>query len=176
MVILPLLVNNIAVKRSRLLPEAYLPVGQFSRFRYPGRHRKAKVASQGIDMGLIRLTEALKSALCLTIVRQFQTGGFKHRPEPCKALITQPVVFIFFGRSIKNRRKVHDSMARHGKGQFRLSRAYTLDTGQHKGRSIKHRGKSCQPRLVIVLGAIVGENRVGEMALEQLGRPLLPLG
>ncbi len=54
-----------------------------------------------------------------------------------------------------------------------------------RGRSLKHRYEQCagvqhcdqrrQPALVVVLGAVVAENRVGDMRLENLCGPALPL-
>ena len=49
------------------------------------------------------------------------------------------------------------------------------DTGDEQRRCIEDGGEGAEPALVVVLGAEVAEQRIGDVAFEEFGGPALPL-
>ena len=66
-------------------------------------------------------------------------------------------------------------MARHGERQPGRPRRRAVHPYQDEGGHIQDHGEPGEPRLLGVLGAIEGQERVRQMTLQQLGRPALPL-
>ena len=66
-------------------------------------------------------------------------------------------------------------MPRDREGELRLIRAGELDLGQQQRSGVEHGGQRRQPRLVVVLRAVVAQDGEGEVAFQQLGGPAFPL-
>src|SRR5258708_12949166 len=71
-------------------------------------------------------------------------------------------------------RQVNGRMACDCKDKARVWQRDVLKAYNQQGTGIQDRRESRQPGLPFVLGAIVGQDRIGEVALEHLCAPLLP--
>src|SRR5581483_568671 len=71
--------------------------------------------------------------------------------------------------------EIHRRVAGHRERQPRPTARGAVDPDQDQRAGVQHRGQRRQPGLAVVLGAEVAEQRVGEVALQHLGRPALPL-
>src|SRR5215475_4085529 len=66
-------------------------------------------------------------------------------------------------------------MARHGERQPGAPRRRAVNPYQEQSCNIEYGGEPGEPGLLLVLGAIIGQDRVREVTFQQLGRPALPL-
>ena len=78
------------------------------------------------------------------------------------------------GRRLEHQGQVNDCMASHGERQLGLVRAGVFHGDDQQGARIQDARDGRQPRLIIVLRAIVTQHREGQMAFEQFGRPAFP--
>ena len=119
-----------------------------------------------------QFSEPLADRLSLTELQA--CGG--QRGAQARELCGRQSVFCRRARGrIEHLREVHSGVACHRKGQLRLPRASALDAYHHKRAGVQDRGQRRKPRLVDVLRAKEAESGVGEVALEQLRRPALPV-
>ncbi len=66
-------------------------------------------------------------------------------------------------RLIENGRNVHDRVAGGGERQLCLPSAVAVHSGEDQNAGIENSGERGEPGLVVVLRAIVGEDRIGKM-------------
>ena len=72
--------------------------------------------------------------------------------------------------------EIDQRMAGHGEGELRLAGGGAGNDGDQQRAGVEHGGEGGEPALVVVLRAVVAENRVGDVGLEDLGGPAFPLG
>ena len=77
--------------------------------------------------------------------------------------------------AVEHEAHVGDGVARHRERQARLAPALRVHDREQERARVEHRGHRGHPRLVVVLRAVEGEDRKGDVALEQLRRPRLPV-
>ena len=66
-------------------------------------------------------------------------------------------------------------MARHGEGEPRLPLVRVVYADHDERARVEHADQRREPRLVVVLRAVVAENGVGEVTLQKVCRPALPI-
>lgn len=72
--------------------------------------------------------------------------------------------------------EIDDGVTGHGEGELGLAGGGTFDGGDEEGADVKDGGEGGEPALVVVLGAVVAEDGVADMRLEDVGGPTFPLG
>src|SRR5262249_31104700 len=78
-------------------------------------------------------------------------------------------------RRAKHLGKIHYRVTCDGEGEFSLTLASAFDTHENECTRIENCSERGDPGLIVVLGAEVSKNRIGEMALHQFGRPAFPI-
>src|SRR5450759_2516114 len=81
----------------------------------------------------------------------------------------------FVGRGRKDLSQVYRRVTGDGKGKPGHLLWYFIYANREEGADIEDSGEGGQPGLAIMLGTVVHQNRVGEMALQQFRRPIFPL-
>src|SRR5438034_5550787 len=80
-----------------------------------------------------------------------------------------------FRRRAEHLRQVHDRVPGHGERQLRLPRAPAVQPDHHDRARVEDRGERREPRLVVVLRPEIGERGIGEVTLEHVSGPALPV-
>ena len=71
--------------------------------------------------------------------------------------------------------EIDEGVAGHGEGELSLADGFAFDGGDEEGAGIEDGDEGGEPRLVVVLGAVVAEEGVGNVGFEELGGPAFPL-
>src|SRR5580704_5851106 len=66
-------------------------------------------------------------------------------------------------------------MAAHRESKFGLPRAGSVRSGDDQRRGVQNGGKRREPRLIAMLRTKIGDDRIRDVALEQLGGPSFPI-
>ena len=142
---------------------------------------RPKIIGQRVRVRLVQRAQGVQPRGRLGIAAQ-PHPHLLHRPaqqfevrrrQPVRALVRSPLRLIFF--QTEDVAQVHQRMARHGEGQLRLARCHARHHRDQQRATIQDRGQRRQPALVVMLRAVVAQDRVGDVRLQQLGRPALPL-
>src|ERR1700722_7017023 len=72
--------------------------------------------------------------------------------------------------------EVDQGVAAHGEGELSLAGGDAGDDGDEQGAGIEYGGEGGEPALVVMLRTVVTEDGVGDVGLEDLRGPALPLG
>src|SRR5215469_15577239 len=76
---------------------------------------------------------------------------------------------------MKDVAEIDQRMARDGKSELRLASGLPGHNGDEQRAGVEHGGERGEPALVVVLRAVVAEDGVGDVRLEDVGGPALPL-
>ena len=104
-----------------------------------------------------------------------QSGFAQHVPQTGKFRGRQ-AVGVEGGRvDLEHQGQVDDGVAGHGEGESRLPVAFPFYSRNGEGGGVQDGREGREPGLVVVLGPIVGEHGVGEVAFQEFRRPALPV-
>src|ERR1700761_1057981 len=76
---------------------------------------------------------------------------------------------------MKDVANVHQNMAADSERELRLAECRALNGGNEQRARVENGGQRGDPALVVVLGAVVTKNGIGDVGLEHRRRPALPL-
>src|SRR2546430_10885516 len=160
---------------SRLRPGRSLPI-VFAFFqRNPRRQRLVQIIGQRIDVGLIHFAKRSEFAVSFLSVAKFHAMLGENVADLAQSWFGQPIVRQRLGRGAEDLREVDDGVTRDRKSKLGLFFASALDTDDNERAGVQNRRERCDPRLVVVLRAKIGEHGIREMALHQFGAPQLPI-
>ena len=71
--------------------------------------------------------------------------------------------------------EIDDGVAGHGEGELCLAGGGAFNGGDEQGADVEDGGEGGEPALVVVLGAVVAEDGVGDVGREDVGGPAFPL-
>ena len=83
---------------------------------------------------------------------------------------------VMGGFALEYKGQIHRGMTGHGESELGLVGIHVLHPGDKQCARIQDGGQCGQPGLIVVLGAVKAEYRVGEMTLQDFRRPPFPLG
>src|ERR1700685_161705 len=135
------------------IPRPGLPVvAQLFRL-HPGWQVEHQVPARRVDVGFIHGTQLRKFLLRLVARSQPEVSGGQPLAQTVEIFIRQAVRSLRIVARVDHLRQVHCRVARHRKGQARLSGMHFIDTHQYKRRNVEHHRKRGQPGLVAMLRA-----------------------
>ena len=141
----------------------------------PGRQGHAEIFAERESVSLVERAHFAQPLTGVIVEADFDAAFAEHIVELLVALWGKTVGRIVDGIERKDLREVDQGVARHGKGELGLARFASADTGDEERGCIENRGERAYPALIVVLGAEVTEQRIRDVAFEQLGRPAFPL-
>ncbi len=174
--VLPFVGRHITLKRGRLLPEADLPVGPLSGLEVSRAAPRDESSGRGHRHRAHRTRGGAEVSAPAHDRPSISGRRLQASPSAARSPLPPSLSFSpFLGGRLKT--AAISTMA--WRAMAKVISACLVQTPSMPASTTAEvsstDGKGREPRLVVVLGAIVGEHRIGEMALEQLGRPLLPL-
>ena len=133
-----------------------------------------EVAGKGMDVRFVQPAQLRQSLLESLPFMELHAAFGQDSPQLGQLFRRQAVMLGLLRSGPEDQGEIDHSMAGHREGELRLALARPLDTRHDEGTGIEGRRKSAEPRLIVVLGAEIGEDRIREMPFEELRGPALP--
>ena len=148
--------------------------------RDPDGEWKAQIIREAVGGRLVERTDGVEA---------FCGGGITTEPELIFSQRLTEMIEVPGGKSVgvgawlavfpiedfEDFADVDEGVAGHDEGELSLAAVGALDDGNQKGAGVEDGDEGGEPALGVVLGTVVAKNWVGDVRLEDLGRPSLPL-
>ena len=95
-------------------------------------------------------------------------------PQPLLICPRKPILRQWQRRRAQDECQIHRRVTGHRESQLRAIGVVFLDRHHQQRGGVENRGQHRQPRLIVVLRAIVTEDWERKMALKKLRRPVFP--
>ncbi len=139
-----------------------------------------EVGAQGEALGLVELADGGKTAHGGGVAAELDLEVAELLAEDAEDLRGQAVGVGFNGLDAfghgEDVAEIDEGVAGHGEGELGLAEGVAFDGGDEQGAGIEDGDHGGEPALVVVLRAVVAEERVGDVGFEDFGGPALPLG
>ncbi len=109
--------------------------------------------------------------------QSFRCRPLKGAAELAVGAVGQAVVAALHGQVVIDFEDVADvdkDVAAHGEGELGLADGFAFEHGDEQGAGVEDADEGGEPVLVVVLGAVVAEDGVGDVGFEDFGGPAFP--
>ncbi len=145
------------------------------------RERHAEVVGEGLGAGLVELADGEQAVGGVDVGAKADVDGGEDVAEAGEGGVGEACGLddVEHGELIdldlEDVAEIDDGVAGHGEGELGLAGGRAFDGGDEEGADVEDGGEGGEPALVVMLGAVVAEDGVGDVRLEDVGGPALPL-